>query len=578
MSEATPLIRRDEIDFLLFDWLGCGEGGTRDVIEATMDVATRLAEDMFVPCAARSDIEEPVLKDGAVHVLPDIAAALRQYTELGLFSASFDEGLGGLGLSTLVCSALYAQFAAANIAAAGYPMLSNANARVIAAFGTEAQIDSFARPGIEGRWYGTMCLSEPQAGSSLGDIRTRAVKDGEDALGLRFRLTGNKMWISGGDQDISENIVHLVLAKEPGPDGALIEGTAGISLFIVPKILPDGTRNDVTIAGLNHKMGYRGVPNCLVNFGEASGAVGWRLGEAGCGLKYMFQMMNEARIAVGTGAAALAYRGYMHALRYAGERLQGRRIGERSGNPVPIIAHADVRAMLMRQKVYAEGALALCFYCADLADAHGDMALQDLLGLLTPIAKSWPSEFGLLANDLAIQVHGGYGYTRDFEVERLWRDNRLNPIHEGTTGIQAQDLLGRKLLRSDGRALQLLRARVEDTARRAGAVAPLAEHGAALLGIFDDIDGTLAALAQADPVGAFDNATWFLRAFGHAVVAWLWLDIAILATGGVDDHFRRGKLKACRFFFESELPQARAWLQIVNAESSAHSEMAPSEF
>jgi alkylation response protein AidB-like acyl-CoA dehydrogenase len=578
MSEFTPLIRRDEIDFLLFDWLGCGRDGSRDIIEATLDVATQLAKDVFLPCNAKSDVEEPVLKDGGVRVLPEIAAALRQYTELGLFSASFDESLGGLGFSRLVCSALYAQFAAANSSAAGFPMLSNANARVIASFGTQEQIDRFARPGIEGRWYGTMCLSEPQAGSSLGDIRTRAVQECEDELGPRFRLTGNKMWISGGDQDIAENIVHLVLAKEPGPDGALIEGTAGISLFIVPKILPDGTRNDVSIAGLNHKMGYRGLPNCMVNFGENGGAIGWRLGEPGSGLKYMFQMMNEARIAVGTGAAALAYRGYMHALRYAGERLQGRYIGVRSGRPVPIIEHADVRAMLLRQKVYAEGSLALCFYCADLSDAHDDPDSQELLGLLTPAAKSWPSEFGLIANDLAIQVHGGYGYTRGFDVERLWRDNRLNPIHEGTTGIQAQDLLGRKLLRSDGRGLQLLRARVEETARRAGSNAALAEHGAELHRFFDEIDATLAVLARVEPARAFDNATWFLRAFGHGVVAWLWLDIALLSASGDENDFHRGKLKACGYFFESELPQARAWLQIVSTPSPAHAEILPSEF
>jgi alkylation response protein AidB-like acyl-CoA dehydrogenase len=577
MTEFTPLVRREEIDFLLFDWLGADRGGERDVIEAALDVAAGLAANAFLPCYALADAKEPQLIAGNVLVLPQIAEALRQYAHLGLFSAGFDEELGGLGFSQLTCSAIYAQFAAANPSAAGFPMLTNANSRVIANFGTPAQIDQFARPEIEGRWFGTMCLSEPQAGSSLGDIRTRAVQDGADVLGPRFRITGNKMWISGADQDISENIVHLVLAKEPGPDGALVEGTAGISLFIVPKFLPNGTPNDVSIAGLNHKMGYRGIPNCLINFGETEGAIGWRLGASGSGLRYMFQMMNEARIAVGVGAAAIAYRGYMHALRYAQERTQGRLVGVRGGAPVPIIDHADVKAMLLRQKVYAEGALALCLFCASLSDAHGDAEADELLGLLTPIAKSWSSEFGLIANDLAIQVHGGYGYTRDFDVEQLWRDNRLNPIHEGTTGIQALDLLGRKLLNSDGAGLRLLRRRVEATAAKARALAPFAGHGEALGRFFDAVEATVERLSQADRLAAFDNATWFLRAFGHGVIAWLWLDLALLSIQGSSD-FYSGKRKACRHFFESELPQAEAWLQIAAGEAAAHAAMIPAEF
>ena len=578
MHDFTPLVRRNELDFMLFDWLKSGRDGSRDVIEAALDVAIRLAEDRFLTCHARSDIEEPVLERDTVRVLPEIAEALCQYAELGLFSAGFAEELGGLGFSHLTCTAIFAQFAAANVSASAFPMLTNANSRLIVNFGTEAQVDCFARPQIEGRWFGTMCLSEPQAGSSLGDIRTRAEPDGEDKLGIRFRITGNKMWISGGDQDVTENIVHLVLAKEPGPDGRLIEGTAGISLFIVPKVLPDGSRNDVTVAGLNHKMGYRGIPNCMLNFGEAVGATGWRIGDSGAGLRYMFQMMNEARIAVGTGAAALAYRGYMHALRYAKERSQGRPVGRLSSNPVPIIEHADVKAMLLRQKVYAEGALALCLYCADLIDAHEDSDAQELLGLLTPVAKSWPSEFGLVANDLAIQVHGGCGYTRDFDVERLWRDSRLNPIHEGTTGIQALDLLGRKLLRSNRHGLRVLNERVHETVRKTSNLPALEGFADELRSHFAEIAAAVDSLAQVEGASAFDHATWFLRAFGHGVVAWLWLDMAVVAARNVESAFHSGKVTACREFFATELPQARAWLEIVKAQSSNHSKIALAEF
>lgn len=381
--------------------------------------------------------------------------------------------------------------------------------------------------------------------------------DGEDALGGRYRLTGNKMWISGGDQDVSENIVHLVLAKVPDADGTLPEGTGGISLFIVPKILADGSRNDVAVAGLNHKMGYRGIPNCLLNLGERDGAIGWRVGEPGQGLRQMFLMMNEARIGVATGAAALAMRGYTLALDYARDRTQGRSVGMRSGAPVAIVAHADVRHMLLQQKTYAEGALALCLYSAALVDA-GEEAL---LGLLTPVAKTWASEFGLAANDLAIQVHGGYGYTRDFDVEQLWRDNRLNPIHEGTTGIQAIDLIGRKLLRSNDGAYAELRARIAATAERAEA-APLADVAEAVNAAWTKIDATLDRLRD-QPQAAHDNATAFLRAFGHATIGWLWLDIA-LASGGDDDQ-AVGRRHAARYFAHHELPRIAAWLAPVDA-------------
>ncbi|HEX4097465.1 MAG TPA: acyl-CoA dehydrogenase family protein, partial [Caulobacteraceae bacterium] len=329
---------RDELGFLLFDWLGVGSGDAeREAFSAILDLAEKLAADSFLTHYKLADRREPQLTDTGVRILPEAVEALRQYAELGLFGASFPEHLGGLGLPPGMALAIYGIFAAANIATAAYPMLTAANARLIAAFGTPAQIDQFARREVEGRWFGTMCLSEPHAGSDLGVIRTRAVRDGEDELGARYRLSGAKMWISGGDQDASENIVHLVLAKAAEPGAALPEGSKGISLFIVPKILPDGARNDVAVAGLNHKLGYRGTANCLLNLGENAGAIGWLVGREGDGLAQMFMMMNEARLYVGMGASALAYRGYRHAARYAVERVQGRRAG--TSTPVAIIEH-----------------------------------------------------------------------------------------------------------------------------------------------------------------------------------------------------------------------------------------------
>jgi alkylation response protein AidB-like acyl-CoA dehydrogenase len=558
---AEPFSPRQELGFLLFDWLGLGPDETdRQTFSAILDLAEDLATDSFLTHAKLADRQEPRLGETGVRILPEAVQALHRYAELGLFGVSFPTELGGLGLPPTLALALYGVFAAANISTAAYPMLTAANARLISAFGTPAQIDRFARPEIEGRWFGTMCLSEPQAGSDLAIVRTRAAPDGEDELGARYRLAGNKMWISGGDQDASQNIVHLVLAKAARPGEPLPEGTRGLSLFIVPKLLADGTRNDVTVAGLNHKLGYRGTANCLLNLGEGPGAIGWLVGREGEGLAQMFMMMNEARLYVGMGAAVLAYRGYRHSARYASERMQGRRAG--GGAPAAIIEHADVRRMLLRQKAYAEGALALCLYCAQLID-RDDAESAALLALLTPVAKSWSSEFGLKANDLAIQVHGGYGYTRDFDVEQLWRDNRLNPIHEGTTGIQAIDLLGRKLLRSNGEGLAALRRRMDSTA--AQAPADLEAHAAALRSFWRRVDEVLGALGGSDPSTVFDDATLFLDAFGHGVIAWLWLD-QLRAADAAGEPIRTAKRAACRYFFHQELPQAERWLDIVGAQ------------
>lgn len=597
-----------DLDFLLHDWLAAEQltakarfaEHSRETFDAVLDLSAKLAASHFATHYKKSDRVEPTHDGESVHVLPEIGLALKAAAEMGLFAADFDAEVGGLQLPKLVQTAAMAHFMAANIATAAYVMLTQANARLICSFGTPAQVEAFALPQIEGRWFGTMCLSEPQAGSSLADITTRAIPDGADDLGPRYRLAGSKMWISGGDQDISDNIVHLVLAKIPDASGTLLPGVGGISLFIVPKLLPDGTPNDIAVAGLNHKMGYRGTSNCLLNFGEGTrhrpgggaGAIGYRVGEAGTGLAQMFQMMNEARISVGLGAAALAARGYRQSLAYARERLQGRPSSGGGKDPAakqrPIIEHADVRRMLLAQKAYAEGALALILYCARLID-HEETAetpeikahAEALLGLLTPVAKSWPSEFGLAANDLAIQIHGGYGYTRDFDVEQLYRDNRLNPIHEGTHGIQALDLLGRKILRDRGQVLGLLGGEIAATVERARQRPQLAD----LAGMLDEgwraVGATIGALAAlGDPAAALGNASQFLTGFGHVVVGWLWLDqaCAVLAKDGEPDAFGRGKLRACRYFCEAELPRAHQALAFVASLNTTAAQMPLDEF
>ncbi len=464
------------------------------------------------------------------------------------------------------------------------------NANLLLAHGTPRQKAVFARAEFEGRWAGTMCLSEPQAGSSLSDVATRAVLDDEDdTLGPRYRLTGHKMWISAGEHELTENIVHLVLAKIAGPDGRLVPGTQGISLFIVPKHLVDaegrltGERNDVVLAGLNHKCGWRGTSNTLLNFGERDGAVGYLVGRPGEGLRCMFHMMNEARIGIGMAATMLGMAGYEASLDYAKQRPQGRPItggGKDAAQPqVPIIEHADVKRMLLAQKAYAEGALALQLYCARLVDEHhtgneadaGDAAL--LLEVLTPIAKSWPSEWCLEGNSLAIQVHGGYGYTRDFPVEQYWRDQRLNMIHEGTHGIQALDLLGRKVTMNGGAGLELLATRVSATIERAGHEQGLATQANALAAALHSLAAaTRAAWATGVPEEALANATPYLQAFGHTVLAWMWLDVA-LASAQRDDDLAHGQRAAMRYFFNYELPKTGAWLAVVSSRDATCREM-----
>ena len=327
---------------------------------------------------------------------------------------------------------------------------------------------------LEGRYFGTMCLSEPDAGSSLADITTKAVPAADGT----YRVTGTKMWITGGDHELTDNIVHLVLAKAPGGG----PGVKGISLFIVPKFLPDGTRNDVALVSLNHKMGNHGTTNALLNFGDGThqpaaepGAVGYLVGEEHKGLTYMFHMMNEARMAVGMQAMATGYAGYLASLAYAKERTQGRPVDAKdpARPPVALIEHADVKRMLLAQKSYVEGAFALGLYCAMLVDEERTSTGADrdrahlLLEVLTPIAKSWPAQWCLEANSLAIQVHGGYGYTKEFDVEQCYRDNRLNAIHEGTHGIHGLDLLGRKVVMQDGAGLTLLAERINQTIDKA---------------------------------------------------------------------------------------------------------------
>ena len=611
---TTPL--RTTLDFLLHDWLqACSltdrerfADHSRETFDAVLDTCERIAREKYAPFNRTVDTQEPQF-DGEKVILPQCTHdARRAYADSGMLSAAQDYALGGMQLPYVVESAANAFFGVASISI-GSNLLTTGNANAILVHGTPAQQQVFAANEFNGRWAGTMCLSEPQAGSSLSDIATRAEPDGadfaDDPLGPRYRLTGNKMWISSGEHELTENIVHLVLAKIPGPDGRLVAGTRGISLFIVPKQLVDtegqltGERNDVALAGLNHKLGWRGTTNTLLNFGEGkypvrggAGAIGYLVGKPGEGLKCMFHMMNEARIAIGMAATMLGLAGYYASLDYAKTRLQGRPVGaggkDATQPQVPLIAHADIKRMLLAQKSWCEGALALNLYCARLVDEGRTGETQAaanarlLLEVLTPIAKSWPSENCLEANSLAIQIHGGYGYTRDFPVEQYWRDNRLNMIHEGTHGIQAADLLGRKVVMQGGAGLTLLAETISATMERSRqhkALAPWADQLAVALQ--DVLAATQAAWASGDPQEALANAVPYMQAFGHMVLAWVWLDVAasvLERDPALHDAANAGRMGAARYFFGYELPRITPWLAVAARRDMTCAQMAPDMF
>jgi butyryl-CoA dehydrogenase len=603
---------RPTLDFLLYDWLKVGQlaersrfaDHSRETFDAVLDTCERIAREKYAPFNRAVDTEEPRF-DGEKVILPQATHdALKAYAGSGMLSAAQDYDLGGMQLPYTVEAAANSFFPLAS-ASIGSGLLTVGNANLLMAHGTELQRQVFALNEFSGRWSGTMCLSEPQAGSSLSDVATRATPDGadfeNDPLGPRYRLKGNKMWISAGEHELTENIIHLVLAKIPGPDGKLVPGTRGISLFIVPKKLVDtqgqltGERNDVALAGLNHKLGWRGTTNTLLNFGEgkypvrdSAGAIGYLVGRPGEGLRCMFHMMNEARIGVGLGAVMLGFAGYYASLDYAKNRPQGRPMGpagkDAAKPQVRIIEHADVKRMLLAQKSYCEGSLALELYCARLVDeqhtAGGGAADEArlLLEVLTPIAKSWPSEWCLEANSLAIQIHGGYGYTRDFPVEQYWRDQRLNMIHEGTHGIQAADLLGRKVVMEGGKGLALLAGRVNATIERAIQQPALAEYANALGNALQKVGAaTKSAWANGNPGEALANAVPYMQAFGHMVIAWMWLDVLLAQSDGSKLR-AEGRARAARFFFHYELPKLGAWLRVVETRDATCADMPEEAF
>ena len=554
---------------------------SRETFDATLQTARRLAEKYFAPHNAKGDANEPQFDGTTLTLIPETKAAWDAFAEAGFLYAHWDADEGGLQLPEVVLRAAMGYFFAANVATTGYPFLTIGAANLIRTFGNAAQKARFLPPMQDGRSAGTMALTEPGQGSALGDIRTTAVPQADGT----YRVFGQKMFISGGDQTVTGNIVHMVLARIKGAPA----GVRGISLFIVPKFLVDehgmpGERNDVALAGLLHKMGWRNTTSTVLSFGEREGAVGYLVGEPNRGLGYMFQMMNEARINVGFLAAAIAYRGYALALEYARERPQGRlpSCKDPASPQVKLVEHADIRRLLLAQKAIAEGGLALCLIASALFEdqqTHPEPAQRAqaalLLDVLTPVVKSWPSKYGCQANEMAMQVLGGSGYIREYPLEQLYRDQRLNPIHEGTEGIQAIDLLGRKVAMEGGagyRAFQAAVAAAVTDAREQDDLAPLADALAASQRSLDACTDELSALMASDPDRALANATLYLDAFGRVVASWVWLRIASAAVRGLavtptaaDAAYYHGKVQAARYWIEWELPVTASQFALLRA-------------
>ncbi|AOS98576.1 Putative acyl-CoA dehydrogenase AidB [Microbulbifer aggregans] len=584
----TPLLNERDIEFLLYEFLDTESllerpryrEHSREIFNATLQTARTVAEKHFANHNAKGDANEPRFDGERVHLIPETQQAWDSFAEAGFLAAHCDEEEGGLQLPEVILRTALAYISAANVASAAYPFLTIGAANLVRSFASADLKARFLGPMLEGRFSGTMALTEPDQGSALGDLRTTATPADDGS----YRLRGQKMYISGGDHTLTENIVHMVLARIEGAPA----GVKGISLFLVPKFLVNelgevGERNDVQLAGLLHKMGYRNTTSTVLSFGERDGAVGYLVGEPHRGLSYMFQMMNEARIGVGMGATVLGYQGYNHALNYARSRPQGRLPSNRDplSAQVPIIRHADVRRMLLAQKSYVEGAMALCLYASSLhedqqtaADAAQRKNAAQLLDLLTPVVKSWPSRYGVVANDLAIQVLGGAGYIREYPLEQLYRDNRLNPIHEGTEGIQALDLLGRKVPAGGLAGYQLLQGAIRQTLVEARDCQSLGKQAEALEQALQQLDETTLQLMgqlQADADRGLANASLYLDAFGRVVLAWIWLRQALAAQRGLtgtlsesEQSFYRGKLQAARYFSEWELPQIGPQLALLS--------------
>lgn len=565
----------------------------RKMFDMVLNAGMKLAKVLLLPCLEEMDRNQPVLEKGKVIVHPSVRKIMKEMGDGGWIASGFPTEFDGEQLPQVISAASRFIFSAANYSGSIYPELTAGAARLITSFGGDDQVNTYVPKMLNGQWQGTMALTEPQAGSSLSDIATKAVPTSDGY----YRIKGQKTFISAGDHNGVKNVIHLMLAKIEGAPS----GVKGISLFIVPqqridekgKLIP----NDVVIASIYHKLGYRGAPITELSLGEEDNCRGYLVGEANKGLFYMFQMMNEQRLGVGLGATAIASAAYHAALEYSKERPQGRTISQKGAdNPqTPIIEHADVKRMLLFQRAVVEGSLSLIMQCwlyVDrlLASPEEEKEKYELLlDILTPIAKSYPAEMGILSTSQSLQCLGGYGYCDDFPIEQFFRDMRIHPIHEGTTGIQGIDLLGRKVVMKNGKAFDLYTSEVIETITQALGIPELASYATQLNDALEELKiVTLHKMELGQEKGkeiSLADATLYLEFFGIITIAWQWLLQAVSIQNTLkkdqskaEANFYHGKLYTFRYFFSYELPKIMGLAKRLKDDDALTVDMKPDFF
>ena len=583
MNYQSPL--RD-FQFVLHELLqvpsmmqSCGQSEfDADTIDQVLTTAGQFATEVIAPLNAAGDQHGCIMAaPGVVQTPPGFKQAYDEYTRNGWHGLACSAEFGGQGFPSVVDSAVTEMFGGANMAWSAYTGMSHATYVNVAANGSAEQKALYLPKIASGEWAGTMCLTEPNAGTDLGLLRTRAVPQPDGT----YSISGTKIFISGGEQDLTENVMHLVLARMPDSP----QGVKGISLFIVPKFIPDasggvGPRNAVTCGSIEHKLGIHGNSTCTMNF---DGATGWLLGEAERGLAGMFVQMNYMRVLVGVTAIGVMEAAYQKALAYAKERLQGRVAGAKPSDQGadPIAGHADVRRMLLTQKANVEGARALALWTSQLSDLqrlHPDAAKRaeagEMLGLLTPVVKALASDLGVESTLLAMQVFGGHGYIRENGVEQHLRDVRIIGLYEGTNGVQAMDLLGRKVLGDHGQRMNALldmAGAFAETCTPRKAMREFAEPLAQLASDLRQLTAELVGASANDPHASGAAAVPYLRLVGHLALAWTWARMAEVSINKSEstDPIYASKIATARFYFQRILPQTAALRAEIRAGSSA---------
>jgi alkylation response protein AidB-like acyl-CoA dehydrogenase len=575
MSYTAPLT---DIRFVLEEAAGFGEvaqlpgyeATSPDLVEAILSEAAKLAENVLAPLNQPADRTGSVLENGIVRTPPGFHEAYARYVEGGWNGLAFDPEFGGQGLPLALATPVAEMWNSACMSFALCPLLNSGAVELLQVHGSAAQKQLYLGKLVSGEWTGTMNLTEPQAGSDLGALRTRAVPEGD-----HYRITGQKIFITYGDHDLAPNIIHMVLARTPDAP----PGSRGISLFLVPKFLLDaeggpGQRNDVRTLSLEHKLGIHASPTCVLSYEDA---IGWRIGDKNRGLECMFTMMNAARLNVGVQGLAIAERAYQQAVEFARTRVQGQPLGiARTVEGLPIIYHPDVRRMLLWMRAATEAMRGLAYYAAAMIDrsrchpeAAERLAAQRRADLLIPVVKAWCSDLGVAVASIGIQVHGGMGYVEETGAAQYLRDARIAPIYEGTNGIQANDLVGRKLTRDHGEVVTALIKEMRQTA------AALERH--AIAGTFDQglaaLEAATAYLVEADDAQAAAGSVPYLTMFGTVAAGWLMARQALaaernLATNGKDRAFLAAKLATARFYGEHFLVQAPGYLAGVTSGST----------